>query len=256
MTVKLGAVVIGAAATAVGAAVLIYGGSQLLKERSIETTLAEGAADGKFICLKTKISFAAGADKGCYSRDEIEAFDAAPLLDDHGAPVSVSLSHPTDMSRPQATASTCADWRRLTGEGWYALSTADMRREAWFVRACGTLALLKAARRADLTHFEDAAASEADMESLAATAPFRIGPAEEGAPTAEVSRAGPAEWRLSVDGQFAVVQEIAHADFNADGLGDLLVFVSLNAGGGTATASRTGLLVKLKPAGPVRFVEK
>ncbi len=253
MPAKLGAVVIGAVATAIGVSVLIYGASHLLKERSIEKTL--GSDEEKFLCLKTKIAFAAGADRGCYSRADIAALMNAPLLDDRGAPATVDLSHPTDYDRPQATAATCADWRRLTGEGWYALSTREMRREAWFVRACGTLALLEVARRPDLSHFEGGDASQADMESLAAAAPFGIGEAGAAAPMS-VAKSGAAEWRLSGSGQSVVIQEIAHADFNADGLGDILVFASLGVEGGTAAASETGLLEKRKASGPVRFVRK
>jgi len=252
MAVKLGAVAIGAVATAIGASALIYGGSQILKESSIEKTLRSD--EDKFLCLKTKIAFAAGADKGCYSRDEIAALMNAPLLDDAGAPATVDLSHPTDYDRPQATAATCADWRRLTGEGWYALSTREMRREAWFVRAGGTLALLEGARRPDLSHFAGGDASKTDIESLAEAAPFAIGETSAAAPMS-VAKSGDAEWRLSGDGQYAVIQEIAHADFNADGLGDVLVFVSIGAEGGTATVSDTGFLEKRKASGPVRFVK-
>lgn len=253
MMAKRGAIMVGAGASAAGAAAALYIAATTLAPKHAPDRPVGGDEAG-FVCLRTDIAFLAGAGKGCLSRGDVAALSAAPVLDDSGAPVSVSLSHPTDYDAPQAQAATCGDYRRLTADGWYALSTRELRREAWFVRACGVLDMLGRARAPDVSHFEDGRMAQADAAQLAAGPPFLIGESAQ-AVVGAAARIGDAAWRISYPTGEAVIQEIAHADFNFDGRGDIFVFVSLSAQGGTATASETGLVEKNAADGPVRFVK-
>ena len=130
-----------------------------------------------------------------------------------------------------------------------------MRREAWFERACGVLSMLERARTPDATHFAGDRLTAADMTSLAKETPFRLGDDDAAATATPSTVSGGADgvWTLSAGGQSAVVQEIAHADFNADGLGDVLVFVSLSVEGGTATAAEVGVVEKKAADGPCAY---
>jgi hypothetical protein len=218
---------------------------------------AVSAAGEQAVCLKTDIPLIEGADKKCYAPSEVAALADRAVLDDQGAPATVELSHPTDVARAPQTAASCRQYEALAGEGWYALSSRDIRREAYFRRACAVLDLLEKARLPDVTYFEGGALSEADVESLAETAPFRIGPVEEaGAGETTISKEPDSAWRIASDGQIALLQEIAHADFDGDGRGDMLVFVAMRLEDGTATASMAGLLEKASASGPVAFVAK
>lgn len=252
MAPKIVLIVLGAAAAAVAAAALVIGGGHLLRQRSIEATIA--APEERFICLRSSLDFLSGAPPGCYAPQEIAAFVLTPLRDASGEAAAVELSPPSGGQGAPKTVRTCSDWRRLKGEGWYALSGRDMRREGWFERACGALAMLEKARKADLSHFEGGMLSQNDMDALAEASPFRIGEAQVAAMTA--ARTGPSEWRLLGGGQTAVIQEIAHADFSGDGLGDLLVFVTMRVEDGSAWASSTGYIEKTKASGPLRFVSE
>lgn len=215
------------------------------------------ATGEQVVCLKTDIPLIEGADKRCFTRSEIAALADRRVLDSQGAPAEVELSHPRDVARAPETAATCRRYESLAGEGWYALSSRDMRREAYFRRACGALAFLERARKPDVTYFEDGALSEADVDSLAGTSPFRIGPAvEPGARETTIEKDPDGTWRLISDGQIALLQEIAHADFDGDGRGDMLVFVAMRVEGATAAASMAGLLEKASAAGPVVFVAR
>lgn len=252
MAPKIGLIVIGAAAAAVAAAALVIGGGHLLQQRSIEATIA--APEERFICLRSSLDFLSGAPPGCYAPQEIAALVSTPLRDASGEPAAVELSPPAGAQDATETARTCTDWRRLKSEGWYARSGRDMRREGWFERACGALAMLEKAGRADLSHFEGGMLSQKDMDALAEASMFRIGEAQVAALTA--ARTGPAEWRFVGGGQTVVIQEIAHADFSGDGLGDMLVFVTMRVDGGTASIGRTGYIEKTKASGPLRFVSE
>lgn len=244
----------GAGGAAAVVAAIVAGVS--LQHSGERTPKAPDRADGFEVCLKEGWSPVEGAAGRCFTPDEAAMLAERPVLDDDGAPVSLSLSHPSDRSRELAIADNCAAWRRLAAEGWFALSTREMRREAWFVRACGTLALLEGARLPRESHFAEGALTEADLRSLAGSGRFRIGPVSEGGSgEVAIDRDG-AAWRLFAAGSRARLQEIAHADFNEDGRGDMLVFIVTQAEGGTATASAVGILDKPAAEGPVTFIDR
>lgn len=215
----------------------------------LRRTLAPG--EEAFLCLRTDIGAPDGAR--CYSPQEIAAFAESPVLDDGGGAVNLRLSLPGDEARGLEAVRTCEEYEARLGEGWRALSSREMRREAFFTRDCGARALLMKARPAKTSYFASGECSEADIRSLIAGALFRIGKeAGEDAP-AEVVRAG-AEWRISGGGRTMLIQEIAHADFNADGRGDMLVYIQLAAESATAQTGMVGFLDKEAAEGPVRFV--
>ena len=206
------------------------------------------------ICLRAEIGIAEAQSGSCYTRRDFSAMESSPVRDADGAPVKVSLAHPTDYERDASVAATCAEYRGLTEAGWYALASSEMRREAYFQRACGVLSMLERARAPDLSYFVDGRMHDEDARSLARGAPFGFA-GDENAPAAPAvaTSGGDGAWRLDGGDQKAMMQEIAHADFNADGLGDMLVFVSLSVEGGTQTASEVGLVVKRAADGPCAY---
>lgn len=218
------------------------------------TSPARAEDSDPMICLRADIGVAEARNGGCYARRDFAAMASSPVRDTEGTPVKVSLAHPTDYERDASVAATCAEYRGLTEAGWYALATSEMKREAFFQRACGVLSMLERARAPDLSHFVNGRMGDADARSLALAAPFGFG-GDENAPAVPATMAprGEGAWGLEGGDQKAVVQEIAHADFNADGLGDMLVFVSLSVEGGTATAAEVGLVVKRAAAGPCTY---
>lgn len=243
----------GIGAAAAGAAIV----AAVTLQPSDKDTAAQESKDAFEVCLKADIAFVEGATKKCYAPAEAAGLAGNPVLDNQGAPVVINLSPPADLSRGLEAVGNCAQYRALTREGWYALSTAEMRRDAYFQRACGVLDFLEAARAPDVSYFKDGALADADMRSLAETSRFRIGTAGDApATTATASALSDGLWLIDSDDQSARLQEIAHADFNTDGRGDMLVFVTISVKDATATASLVGLLDKPSIDGPVRFVAK
>lgn len=256
-------VILGLGGVAAAAAAAYFGGLAGPKRPDAPSTSAEAPSavavrrdDGTNdkICVRADIGFAETKKGGCYFRRDFAAMERSQVLDAQGAPVRVSLAHPTDYEREPTQVSTCAEYNGLVESGWYALAESEMRREAYFKRACGVLSMLERARTPDLSHFANEAMTDADMQSLAKGPPFRIG-GDPGVPdvAATVGRSAEGGWTLSANGQKATMQEIAHADFNADGLGDMLVFVSISVEHGSATAAEVGLVEKKTANGPCAY---
>ncbi|MBB5519087.1 hypothetical protein [Amphiplicatus metriothermophilus] len=206
------------------------------------------------VCLRTDIGVAGLESGSCRPPAAFADFAESPVTDSGGA-ASVSLSHPTDPRAGAVTVRTCAAWRARRAEGWHALAAADMRRELAFERACGALAALERARAPERTHFRDGALARGDVAAVAGAAPLRIGPAADDAEagTVAIEAEAPGVWRWSAGGQRVRLQEIAHADFNGDGLGDVLVFLAAAAESGTASAGAVGIVEKTAENAPARF---
>jgi len=206
------------------------------------------------ICLKTDVAFIEGMSKGCYAKPELLALGDNAVLDSNGKEVTLSLSHPTDDLQGLAIARTCAKYDGLVGGKYYPLSSREIRRELYFKRACGALRLMTDANVPEETFFNGGAASQFDMDSLAKGPPFRMveSAIEDGLPSVlEKTKEG--WWTLQTEGQVATLQEIAHADFNRDGFGDILTFVSIDVTDGSAQIGRLGLLQKASENSAVIF---
>ena len=200
-------------------------------------------ADAGFeVCLKNDIPFFEGVGAGCYSRAELEALRTAPLVNGRDDAVSVAMTHPTDFSAAPQECAVCADFRQMQAKGWYALSSRDMRREAFFVRACGVLDMLLEARKAEKSYFTDGSPRAEDMAALPGDRLLRL--AGDAAASTTVEETSRYNWRFSVSDQTTLLQEIANADFDGDGVEEILVFLHAGPQTGTARVSSIALLEK------------
>lgn len=191
------------------------------------------------ICLRMDIGY---GDELCLSPEEFAARRTQPVRGADGESAVVELTDPADDAATSAAAD-CANYDRLIGAGWYAATSREMRREAWFRRVCPALAALAVASPAGRSGFAEGA-FDADAAS-------QIG--EAGLPQGEglarfgtAAQEAPARWRLAAaDGLSAIVEEIAHADFDGDGWGDILFHAAIESGGSlpenlVGVASRPG----------------
>ncbi len=227
--------VIGAGAAAAAGVTVV---TQTLPNKETERLSHASAWE---VCLKSDLSFFADIPAECYSHEQVRNMANAPLVDRQGARVSVSMTHPTDMSADPVEVGTCRDYRKASSDGWYALTSREMRREAYFIRACGTLAMLSEAQQAEHAYFDNGSPRSEEVAALASTMTFG-----ERAPSGAV-RADRSEdyvWRVS-GGDFSVaIHEIANADFDNDGVEEILAFTAGAPEGGTAAFYETGLLEK------------
>lgn len=213
-------------------------------------------ATNEKICIKTDVAFVENMNKGCYTKTDLSALMGRNVLDRRGQSVAISFSHPTDDVQGLAVARDCATYADLVDKKYYPISSREMRREDYFKRACGTLRLILSARKPETSFFSNGALARADMDSLAKGPPFKIAESvddQEVPGVFEQSEQG--WWRMEVESQNVTVQEIAHADFTRDGVGDMLVFVSITVTDGTAQAGRLGLLEKRTASSAIDFTD-
>lgn len=209
-------------------------------------------AAGETVCIKSNVRLVEGMSAACYGRAQYESMRDRAVITADGAAVRVALAHPTDTGARAETASTCAEYDSLIAEGWAAVTSADMRREEYFRRACGALDMLVKARPARTTNFTDGKAAPEDVRSMAAGDAIGFGEADASA-VVDVASAGDGVWKLTIGQSETMVFEIAHADFTGDGAGEILAYLSVGAAGGTARTGTIGLMEKTSAGGPCGF---
>ncbi len=203
------------------------------------------AADETEICLDADIAFLPGDQAGCFKRSEFAKWEAAPLVDPERGAIVVSMSHPTDASRDAAQCATCRDFRELRFDGWYASTSRDMRREAFFTRACGVLSALRGAEAATITYFGETGLEAGEVASLAADRLLRVGADPAAAPgDPEIVQTAPASWRISAGGQTVRIDEVALADFDGDNIAEILAVFITGPDDATARIADAALLEK------------
>jgi len=220
-------------------------------ETASRATLA-AAVVGESVCIKSNVRLVEGMQAACYDRSQYESMRDRAVIAADGAPLRVTLAHPTDASEPAQSAGACAEYDSLIAEGWTTLSGADMRREEYFRRACGALDLLVKARPALSSHFANGKASASDVRSMATEEAVGFGEVEASAPV-DVADLGDGVWKLTIGQGETMVFEIAHADFTGDGGGEILAYLTVGAAGGTARSGTIGLMEKSADDGPCRF---
>ncbi|MGF1543673.1 MAG: hypothetical protein ACFB00_04085 [Parvularculaceae bacterium] len=239
---------------AVGALGAVAGGVQLATGGS-----ASDAFDETEICIKTNASLVDGLEPGCYARGALKAYLEKPVLGRAAAPVAVSLADPRDDLAPLAVVRTCGAYADLTRKKWYVLSSREMRREAFFVRACGALDMMIRSRPAETSHFADEEMSADDMRALASKAPFRIAESADAPAPGDgmaIENERPGWWRMRLGDQTALLQEIAHADFNKDGVGDILAFAFVGVEDATVGVATVGLVEKASATAAPTFTPR
>jgi hypothetical protein len=194
------------------------------------------AAPAATLCVRG-VAFVESQKDGCFSSADFEAMRDRAVVGADGAPITMELSSPSDAAAPPALVSTCVEYDMRSRAGWYPLSNAEMRREEYFRRACPALKLMAGARPAKAGHFAGEALSDADAAALCADPNFGF------AANAKAEAEGPGQWRLSDGVREAHMREIAYADFDGDGFGDIMVFISMRTEAGAGRAL-TGLAMK------------
>lgn len=203
------------------------------------------------VCLKTEIPLFQNASAKCYDAQELLALLDQPVLDLQGKTVTLAMTHPSDATIPDRETRTCRDYREMAFDGWFAQTTRDMRREGYFVRACGALDALLNAQAPERSYFTGGSPEDEDMAALKGV--LRIGEAGGDPERVAVAQPGQHQWRIAVDNQFVELQELANADFDNDGIEEILVFLAGGAEGGTVVFYDVGLIQKDMAGAAVTF---
>ncbi len=206
------------------------------------------------ICLKSDLPFFEGAAARCYQRAELTRLQSAQLVDQRGQALVLTMIHSSDPAAPPEDVFTCRQYDEALVEGRYAATTRDIRRAAYFVRACGALDLLLEARPVQTSYFVDGSPDATEIASLGGDSLLRLGADASLSPgPPAVERQNATNWRISFDDQQVILQEIANADFDGDGIEEILAFLAASPEFGTAVVYTVALLEKDSASGPVRL---
>lgn len=246
-------IVLGLGAAGALSAAAVTGVAVLRSDRPAEPARASLAnAAGETVCIKSNVRLVEGMGAECYVRAQYEAMRDRAVIAADGSAVRVSLASSTNAAAPAETASTCAEYDSLIAEGYGAATSADMRRDAYFRRACGALSLLSKAAPARRTNFAGGKAAIEDVRSMATADALRFGEPQPAA-TVEVTEVSAGVWKLLIGQGETMIYEIAHADFDGDGGGEILAYLTIGAAGGTARTGTIGLMEKSSASGPCGF---
>ena len=286
-TTLLGAA-IGAAGVASSASLM--GASSVDKQSAYGTASMRKASDGTTeICFLNDAPYFSALAQGCYPQSIIQDLRTRDLVNRRGATISVTLSSPPAAPEAEETCTSCEDYEQRRRLGWFALTNRDQRREAFFERACGFLTVLEKGEVPEQTFFAGGRLSRDDLASLESRSVFQMAalpPARaaqssisEGTvastnDVAEMISSDNAEntseattssnawaieadgdsWSLSLPNQSVRFEPLVHADFNNDGLGDILVYMAAQMTEGTANQGELAVLTKLNLGGAITIV--
>jgi hypothetical protein len=243
----LGAV--GALSAAVAGGVYMTRGDRAISPAPTRATLTLAGAET--VCIRTNVSLVEGMRPGCLTRAEFEALRDRAVIGGDARLLTLDLTSPNGAVAPKSAA-TCAEYDSMTRAGWYAASAADMRREEYFRRACGALAMLTKAKPAATSNFANGRANREDVVSMANADALSFGEATPSA-SVDVVEAQEGVWKITIGAGETMIFEIAHADFTGDGVGEILAYASVGAVGGTARTGTIGLMEKPGAGGPCSF---
>ncbi len=218
-------------------------------EKTPETVAALSRASADTVCVASNIRLVEGMTRTCLTSAQFDALRDRTVVGGDGAAVAVNLTGPSDEA---AVMRTCAEYDTSIRKGWYAPTSADLRREEYFKRACGALTLLVKAAPADTTHFAGGKADAGDIRSMASEEALAFGETEPSTPVA-IAEIEEGVWQVAIGNGETIIYEIAHADFTGDGQGEILAYVSIGAVGGSLRTGSIGLIEKPSAGGPCAF---
>ena len=209
--------------------------------------------------LATPIKFANGSEKTSFTKAEIEALRDLPI-DMGGNKFDATLRNKQDK---RLVVRTCREYDDALLAGYRPSSNADIALAAWFKYPCGTLQLLQRATRHKRSFLPTRDQALFDLKLL----PLKLFPivsdyeqtygrdienetyhdqAEKG--ELEVIENTPHKFFCKDDGSKQYLTEVVRADFNGDGIEDILLEEATYAIGGTHRTHNLIILTRKKSA--------
>lgn len=217
--------------------------------------------------LAEELRFKDRVVSGQIKKSEIEALLDQPVRNGNSDLEEGYGVELTNEKRERKKVLSCREWKAATTGGWYSATTYDMAMEGFLIRTCELLFELEEATPARQSFIRNVDLTKLDLLPVNVLTAF----AKEGQQKLE-QRAGrgetlrrllkPTEIKersklhlvVEYDGFSQLFREAARADFNRDGIEDVLVFTAGRAIGGTLGYSNYLTLTRLSAAGPLTVI--
>jgi hypothetical protein len=217
--------------------------------------------------ISVPLEFKGRVVSGSIRKSEITRLLELPVRNGDSNP---NEGYGVEMTRPSGgkfMAYTCLAWKKARSEEAYAAGTFDMAMEGSMIHTCGLLFELQRARLPLKSFLANPKVSLADLNLLPAKilayVPESDGEAKllskstvsEVVAKDDIEKTDDTMIALSYGGFQQTIWEAARADFNGDGVEDILVFTGVRAEGGTMGYSDYFLLTRTAPTGPLKVIE-
>jgi hypothetical protein len=216
--------------------------------------------------IKTPLKFKGRIVSGSLRKSEIEKLLDLPVRNgdyDPSEGYGVEMTTPAPEYR-DFMVYTCREWKKALADGAYAATTVAMTMESFLIDTCGLLFELQKARLPAKSFIANPKVSLANLDLLPAEMLTDDGdsPKYDAAqlerltvskvvPRKDIEEAKEDSLTLTYGNFRQSFWEGARADFNGDGIEDILVFTGGQAVGGTLGFSEYFFLTRTRPSGPL-----
>jgi len=218
--------------------------------------------------LNDPLKFKGRVVSGALRESEIAGLLELPVRNGSAAPDNGYGVEMTRTNNEKVMVYTCRQWKQALDEKAYSASTFDMAMESSLIRTCGLLFALQNAKlplksfvanprvglaNLNLLPAEILSANTDDQETEKEhTRGLTVSKA---VPRKDITKVSRNAFTLSYGGFRQSFWEGARADFNGDGIEDILVFTAGRAEGGTLGYSDYFILTRAGPSGPLKLIE-
>lgn len=217
--------------------------------------------------ISVPLEFKAHVVSGSLRKSEIPELLDLPVRNGN---TDLKEGYGVEMTRPnyeKFMVYTCWQWKKALKEEAYAASTYDMSMEGSLIHACGLLFELQRAKQPIKSFVSNPKVTLADFNLLpAAILAFmpddenererlRSKTVSQTVPKQDIERADGKAISLSYGGFRQNFWEAARADFDGDGVEDILVFTGGRAEGGTMGYADYFIVTRTSPSGPLKVIE-
>ena len=205
---------------------------------------------------------------GSLRKSEVAGLLELPVRNGNSDP---DKGYGVEMTRPnteRVMVYTCRQWKKALEEKAYSASTFDMAMESSLIRTCGLLFALQNAKLPLKSFVANPKVSLADLNLLPAEILNADTDEEEkekeqlraltvlkAVALKDFEKVSAKVLTLSYGGFRQSFWEGARADFNGDGIEDILVFTAGRAEGGTLGYTDYFVLTRTGPSGPLKLIE-
>jgi hypothetical protein len=164
---------------------------------------------------------------------------------------------------------TCREWKKAQAEKAYSATTYDMAMEGFLIRTCGLLFELEEAKLPRKSFIANPRVSLANLNLLPAEILVAVTEDEalerkrlrgknvsEVVSSKDIEKVDSDVLTLSYGGVRQSFWEGARADFNGDGIEDILVFTGGRAEGGMMVYADYFVLTRMGPSGPLKLIQR